>query len=62
MKENDFVRVKSRNVYGIVLLSAKDKPSLLQPCRRFNLVLLEDNTMLACTDEDLELVESAIEE
>ena len=59
MQKNDFVRVKKRDQYGIVLFPSKQLPSILGPIHTLNLVLLEDNTHLACGDDDLELINTS---
>ena len=62
MEVNDFVRVKSRDKYGVVLHPSGDRQIGLIRFRSLNTVLLEDNTEIACRDDDLEVINPVIEE
>lgn len=62
MKVNDFVRVKSRDMYGIVVIPSKEKTFGLLKYKTLNLVLLEDNTKICCRDDDLEIIKATKEE
>ncbi len=61
MNRYDLVKVKGKK-FGVVLIPSFVKREGLFQYKTFNLIQMEDDTLKAVKDEDLEVIQTSIEE